>query len=125
MYFNVYGEKVSRKRYREMVEAGKNRRELIAAGLPSRRDLMKLGLLTAGGMLVAKSGLSARAYAQQQAIPPSGSNQVCLPGNQPASPMTKAFVDPPPIMPVTAQTPLSSLVNGQGVKTAPTICPHK
>src|SRR5580692_3727293 len=79
MYFNVYGEKVSRKRYREMVQAGKNRRELISANLTSRRDLMKLGLLTAGGMLAAKSGLSARAYGQQQDIPPSGSNQVCLP----------------------------------------------
>jgi hypothetical protein len=54
-----------------MVNAAKNRRELITAGLTSRRDLMKLGLLTAGGMLVAKSGLSARAYGQQQAIPPS------------------------------------------------------
>ena len=62
MYFNVFGEKVSRKRYKEMLNAAKNRRELIAAGLTSRRDLMKLGLLTAGGMLVAKSGLSARAY---------------------------------------------------------------
>src|SRR3984885_6001479 len=123
-YYNVFGEKVSRKRYKERGNRGKNPRELITAGLTSRRDLMKLGLLTAGGMLVAKSGLSARAYGQQQAIPPSGSNQVCLPGNQPASPMTKAFVDPLPIMPVTAQTPLASLVNGRGVKTAPTICPN-
>ena len=53
MYHNVFGEKVSRKRYKEMVNAAKNRRELITAGLTSRRDLMKLGLLTAGGMLVA------------------------------------------------------------------------
>ena len=48
MYFNVFGEKVSRARYREMVDAAKNRRELIAAGLTSRRDLCKMGLLTAG-----------------------------------------------------------------------------
>ena len=61
MYFNVFGEKVSKRRYKEMCEAAKNRRELIAAGLTSRRDLFKMGLLTAGGMLVAKSGLSARA----------------------------------------------------------------
>ena len=47
MYFNVFGEKVSKARYREMVNAAKNRRELIAAGLTSRRDLMKMGLLTA------------------------------------------------------------------------------
>ena len=113
MYFNVFGEKVSRKRYKEMLNAAKNRRELIAAGMTSRRDLMKLGLLTAGGMLVAKSGLSARAYGQQ-----SGSNQVCLPGNQAASPTTRAFVDPLPIMPVSATVPLSSL------SPAPTICPN-
>ena len=64
MYYNVFGEKVSRARYREMLRAAENRRELIAAGLTSRRDLFKMGLLTAGGMLVAKSGLSSRAYGQ-------------------------------------------------------------
>ena len=51
MYFNVFGEKVSRRRFKEMCEAAKNRRELIAAGLTSRRDLFKMGLLTAGGLL--------------------------------------------------------------------------
>src|SRR5215472_14574315 len=76
MYFNVLGEKVSKARYKEMLEAAKNRRELIAAGLTSRRDLLKMGLLTAGGMLVAKSGLSARAYAQQST---GGSNNSCIP----------------------------------------------
>ena len=91
MYFNVFGEKVSRRRYKEMCEAAKNRRELIAAGLTSRRDLFKMGLLTAGGMLVAKSGLSARAQTTVQTNqPPSsggnntspGTNQNCVPGNQ-------------------------------------------
>ncbi|HEU4596563.1 MAG TPA: multicopper oxidase domain-containing protein [Pyrinomonadaceae bacterium] len=38
--------------------AARNRRELIAAGL-KRRDLMKMGLLTAAGMLIPKKGLSA------------------------------------------------------------------
>ena len=68
MYFNVFGEKVSKARYREMVNAAKNRRELIAAGLTSRRDLLKMGLLSAGGMLVAKSGLSARAGQRREGI---------------------------------------------------------
>ena len=112
MYYNVYGEKVSRRRYKEMLNAAKNRRELVAAGLTSRRDLLKMGLLTAGGMLVAKSGLSARAYAQSptQIAPPSsgantspGTNQLCLAGNQTASPPTTPFIDPLPIMP-TART---------------------
>jgi FtsP/CotA-like multicopper oxidase with cupredoxin domain len=109
MYFNVFGEKVSKARYREMVNAAKNRRELITAGLTSRRELFKMGLLTAGGMLVAKSGLSARAGQQVQTNnPPSsgqntspGTNQNCVPGNQTASPPTRPFVQALPIMPVT------------------------
>jgi len=109
MYFNVFGEKVSKARYREMVNAAKNRRELIAAGLTSRRDLFKMGLLTAGGMLIAKSGLSARAGGQQVQTnnPPSsgnntspGTNQNCVPGNQTASPPTRPFVQALPIMPL-------------------------
>lgn len=124
MYFNVFGEKVSRRRFKEAQEAAKNRRELIAAGLTSRRDLMKMGLLTAGGMLVAKSGLSARAQVAgpnggssqtKTNNPPSGgdnqspgTNQNCVPGNQMASPVTRAFVTALPIMPIAATVPLSS-----------------
>src|SRR6267154_685040 len=111
MYFNVFGEKVSKSRYKEMLNAAKNRRELIAAGLTSRRDLFKMGLLTAGGMLVAKSGLSARAQSVN-----GGTNQVCSPINQPASPTTRSFVEPLPIMPV-AQTVAS-------LTPAPTTCPN-
>lgn len=133
MYFNVLGQKVSRRVYKEMQNAAKNRRELIAAGLTSRRDLMKMGLLTAGGMLVAKNGLSARAaYGQSQTtVPPSGTNQNCLPGSflpagQAASPSTTAtaFTVALNVMPVVAQTPVGKLVNGQGTITAPTICPN-
>jgi FtsP/CotA-like multicopper oxidase with cupredoxin domain len=85
-----------------MLTAAKNRRELIAAGLTSRRDLFKMGLLTAGGMLVAKSGLSSRAYGQTVN---GGTNQLCLPNNQPASPRTRAFVEPLPIMPIAQTVP--------------------
>ncbi len=38
MYYNVFGEKVSRRKYKEMLEAAKNRRELIAAGLTPDED---------------------------------------------------------------------------------------
>jgi len=110
MYFNVFGEKISRRRYKEMCQAAKNRRELIAAHLTSRRDLMKMGLLTASGMLVTKSGLSARAQSISTNNPASsgqnsspGTNQNCVPGNQTASPQTRAFVTPLTLMPV-AQT---------------------
>ena len=58
MYFNSRGEKVSRARWKEMYNAFQNRQELIKAGLTSRRDLLRMGLLTSAGMLVAKSGLS-------------------------------------------------------------------
>jgi FtsP/CotA-like multicopper oxidase with cupredoxin domain len=118
MYYNVFGEKISRRRYKEALEAAKNRRELIAAGLTSRRDLLRMGLLTAGGMLVAKSGLSARAQSTSPTgglpgsnvktnNPPSsasttspGTNQNCVPGNQLASPKTTPFVTPLTVMPL-------------------------
>jgi FtsP/CotA-like multicopper oxidase with cupredoxin domain len=123
MYFNVFGEKVSRRRFKEMCDAAKNRRELIAAGLTSRRDLFKMGLLTAGGMLVAKRGLSARAQSLGQVGPPSsgtnsslGTFQLCIPGNQTASPPTTPFIDPLPIMPI------AKTVNF--LDPAPTICPN-
>src|SRR5260370_13144183 len=126
MYYNVFGEKVSRRRYREMGEAAKTGRELMVAGLSSRRDLFRMGLLTAGGMLVAKSGLSARAQNIFQSPgaggnpvntnnPPSsgkttspGTNQNCVPSNQPASPHTNPFVTPLPILPLAATTALST-----------------
>src|SRR5260370_19804833 len=60
MEYNVYGEKVSRARWKEMTTALKRRQEIIAAGL-SRRDLFKMGLLTQAGMLVPIARLSARA----------------------------------------------------------------
>src|SRR5712691_1624682 len=127
MYYNVFGEKVSRRRFKEMCEAAKNRRELIAAGLTSRRDLFKMGLLTASGMLVAKSGLSARVWGQQSFPAPAssgGTNQspgsfnLCVPGNQTASPNTTGFLDPLPIMPNPATVAVGTL------NPAPTICPN-
>lgn len=52
--------KVSKRHQKEAQDARKNRGELIAARL-SRRDMIKLGLLTSSGMLVLKHGLSSRA----------------------------------------------------------------
>jgi len=117
MYYNVFGEKVSKKRYKEMCAAAKNRRELIAAGLTSRRELYRRGLLTAGGVLIAKKGLSAQTVltagqnvngtSVKTNNPPSsgqnmspGTNQNCVPGYQTASPATRPFIQPLPIMPV-------------------------
>src|SRR5262249_37233773 len=102
MYFNALGERVSKARHREMEAAAKNRRGLVAAGLTSRRDLLKMGLLTAGGMLVAKRGLSSRAWAQSQQFQQGVAN-ICAGAGLPASPTTTPFIDPLPIMPL-AQT---------------------
>ena len=44
---------------------------------------MKMGLLTASGMLVAKSGLSARAYGQTQTNNPPSSGTNDDPRNKP------------------------------------------
>src|SRR5918997_573926 len=52
--------KIDRRAEKEKQRAARNRREIIAAGL-SRRDMLKMGLLTAGGLLVPVSGLSVRA----------------------------------------------------------------
>ena len=81
--------------------AWRNRQEIIAARL-SRRDLLKLGLLSGAGYLLAKHGLSTRAHAEIY------------------SPPTRAFVDPLPIMPV--KRPLA---NGVADLTPyPTIAPN-
>src|SRR5437870_2445114 len=84
----------------------RNRQEIIKAGL-NRRELFKMGLLTGGGYLVAKSGLSAWA-------------SECEPGDcQPGcSPPTTPFIDPlriPPILPRRDVTELSP---------APQECPN-
>lgn len=54
--------------------ARRNRREIIAARL-SRRELLKLGLLTSAGVLAQKRGLSFWATAQAQSGPGGGSGR--------------------------------------------------
>ncbi|MEW6209844.1 MAG: multicopper oxidase domain-containing protein [Acidobacteriota bacterium] len=104
MYYNVLGEKVSKARYREMIKARKNRQELIAAGM-GRRDFIKMGLVTGAGVLVAKSGISARA-------------ESLIPVGQPASSQEdiRPFVEPLPIPPI--KQPVPSL------HPAPTVEPN-
>ena len=108
MYRNVFGEKVSKTRYREMLASAQNRRELIAAGL-GRRDLLKMGLLTAAGALLPIRGLSARKS--------PGSNSVCVPSFEPASPMTRAFIEPLQIMRIAQPVP--------HLDPAPTVEPNR
>jgi FtsP/CotA-like multicopper oxidase with cupredoxin domain len=61
---------------------------------------MKMGLLTSAGLLVAKPGLSARAFA----------------ADDPVSPPTRAFIEPLPIMPI--KQPVAALT------PTPTVAPN-
>jgi FtsP/CotA-like multicopper oxidase with cupredoxin domain len=84
--------------------AWRNRQELIAAGMCTRRDLLKLGLLTGAGYLLAKHGLSSRVADAKEML----------------SPATRAWVDPLPIMPVKQPLP-----NGAaGLVPYPSIVPN-
>src|SRR5438128_7343088 len=76
-------------RSRDAEIARRNRQELITAKL-SRRDLIKLGLLTGSGLLVAKRGLSARAAEAAGEL---------------SSPPTTPFVVPLPIPPIAEPVP--------------------
>src|SRR5215218_10457699 len=70
--------------------AQRNRQEIVNAKL-SRREMMRLGLLTSAGSLVVKGGLSSRAFAQVvPLIPPS--------------PPSTPWVQPMPVIPI--KTPL-------------------
>src|SRR5215467_2362271 len=91
---------------KDLDNARKNRLELIAAGLTDRRQLYKLGLISAAGYLVAKKGLSTRAYAD------GGKDG----GGNPTSPPTRAFVEPLPILIV--KQPVATL------NPAPTAVPN-
>ena len=72
----------------------KNRREIVQAGV-TRRELIKLGLLSSSGALIPMRGLNAQSACEAGA---------CQPG---CSPPTERFVDPLPIPAVLPERPLS------------------
>ena len=85
--------------------AQRNRQEIVHAKL-SRREMMRLGLLTSAGTLVVKGGLSSRAYAQVRLTPPS--------------PPTKPWVQPLPILPIKTPVAPDKLTFGHPDGTTPT-----
>ena len=95
---------------RDLENARKNRLEIVEAGL-SRRELFKMGLLTAAGYLVPKSGLSAWAS-------PTG----CGPGSCQlgCSPPIAPFLDPLYVPPILPARPLTD----PGFVRAPRQCPN-
>ena len=97
--------KIDRRRNKEKQAAALNRREIISAQL-SRRDMVKMGLLTSAGLLVRKTGLSARAM----------SRTGFAPDGQPSSPPTRAFIEDMPRLPI--KQPVAAL------NPAPTIAPN-
>jgi len=97
---------------RDILNAQKNRQELIKAKL-NRRDLFKMGLLTSAGYLVRKNGLSAWAF-------DGGCNPgICRLG---CSPPIQPFLDPLPIIPVLPQRPLTD--PGLQFGAPPQKCPN-
>ena len=94
--------------------AQRNRQEIIKAKL-SRREMMRLGLLTAGGSLVVKAGLSARAFAAQG---PNGS--LLVPGVDGQSPpINNPFTVPMPRLTVLQDVDRHSLEFGTPDGTTP------
>src|SRR5690349_8536864 len=89
---------------REAENARRNRLEILAAwsqGRISRRDLVKLGLITAAGTIVLKNGLSPFAARADSSIPTG----------VPPSPLfgVKAFSQPMPRLDVLKSKPTSQL----------------
>jgi FtsP/CotA-like multicopper oxidase with cupredoxin domain len=96
--------KASKARLREAENARKNRLEIVKAhsqGQITRRDLMKWGLVTAGGLLLPMSGLS----------PFARSTYGSIPTGAPRSPLfgVQAFSAPMPRFDVLPRNPVSTL----------------
>src|SRR5437660_7765066 len=94
---------------RDIQRALNNRLELVKAGF-TRRDLMKMGLMTGAGVLIPKVGLT-NAWA-------SCDPGECKPGCSPQP--ARVFVDPMPIAPQLQARPLTD----PGLQPNPAICPN-
>jgi FtsP/CotA-like multicopper oxidase with cupredoxin domain len=90
---------------RDIQNALKNRLELVTAGF-TRRDLMKMGIMTGAGVLIPKVGLT-HAFGQDPLTPLSSSfsRSNCAVGNSPQP--AQVFVDPMPIPPQLPVRPLT------------------
>ena len=103
--------KRNRRKERETQQALDNRLELVKEGF-TRRDLMKMGLMTSAGVLIPKIGLT------HAAVAPYGDD--CDLGNSPMP--AQVFVDPMPIPP---ELPARQLTDpGLLFGAPPQICPN-
>src|ERR1700712_1135981 len=81
------------------VVAQRNRREIVKAQL-SRREMGRLGLLTAGGSLIAKQGLSAGITSSNDGTLNTNGRLLSSVDLTPPSPLARPWVQPMPIIPV-------------------------
>jgi hypothetical protein len=88
--------------------AQKNRQEIVKAKL-NRREMIRLGLLTAGGTLVVKQGLSAR---WGQALADDGSINAVQGVDGPPSPPSTPWAQPMPILPVKVSVDPNTMTAG-------------
>src|SRR6266851_5059998 len=117
----VFISKRNRRREREVQQALNNRLELVKEGF-TRRDLMKMGLMTGAGVLIPKIGLT-HAYGQNLSAPLSSSSfsrSNCDIGNSPQP--AQVFVDPMPIPPELPSRPLTD--PGLTFGAPPQVCPN-
>src|SRR6266705_776167 len=111
--------KRNRRREREVQQALNNRLELVKEGF-TRRDLMKMGLMTGAGVLIPKLGLT-HAYGQDlTALSSFDHGSSCDIGNSPQP--AQVFVDPMPIPPELPARPLTD--PGLTFGAPPQICPN-
>ncbi len=101
--------------------AQQNRQEIVKAKL-NRREMMRHGLLTAGGSLVVKAGLSSRAFAQNSGSGSgssgSGSGSSGSDSGVPASPPTTPWAQPLPRPPLKRPVAREALTGGPPDGTA-------
>ncbi len=108
--------KRNRRKEREAQKALNNRLELVKEGF-TRRDLMKMGLMTSAGVLIPKMGLT---HVYGQDLTSLSYSRGCDLGNSPQP--AQVFVDPMPIPPELPARPLTD--PGLTFGAAPQICPN-
>jgi FtsP/CotA-like multicopper oxidase with cupredoxin domain len=98
-------------RERLAVIAQRNRLEIVKAKL-SRRELVRLGLVTAGGTLVAKPGLSARITSSNDGTLNTNARTLSSVDQTPASPPARPWVQPMPRIPVKQSISPNAMLGG-------------
>ena len=92
--------------------AQRNRREIVKAKL-SRREMVRLGLLTAGGSLIAKQGLSAGITSSNDGTLNTDARTLGSVDRTPASPPAPPWVQPMPIIRQKISTRSTDMAGGQ------------